>query len=1349
MAVVYRVRDPSRSGDLALKQLTLRNDALRDREANALFEAEFYTLTQLKHPSVIAVYDYGVDSVGPFYTMELLDGGDLTALAPLPYRRACELMVQVCSSLSLLHSRRLLHRDISPRNVRCTQNGMAKLIDFGAMAAMGPSAQTVGTPAFIAPEAMHRLALDARADLFSLGATLYFTLTGRLAFAPRAFSELRDAWRREPAPPSHVVADIPPALDELVLSLLRIDPARRPHSVFEVMQRLAAIAGIAQVESHDAPQAYLATPTLVGRDGELRQFRRHLRAALEGRGRSVLFEGAPGVGRSRLLEACVLEAKIQGATVLRSRGQSASGAAFSSARELVAQMLEALPEVALRCAYELGSASMLLAAPENTTGSDVAPAQVLELATLPTERYALQTALASWIERVCQDQPIVIAVDDMERVDEASLAMLAALAHGASGSRLLIVGTLQQTEQRGLLALGILRRHSYGTGLSPLTAAEIEAMFASVFGNAPHVALVSDRIQRLAHGNPRAALALAQHMLDRGLIRYADGSWSLPPELSVHDLPNNAEEALRAQLEQLPELARHLACMQALALEAPWTRADYAQLAGPKAHAELADALATLLRLGVLTDNGGTYSLSHHGIRSCLIAQLTDEQQTNYHGALADLFARAPAAGGVEVHHLLLAGHSARALERLGSLLAALPAGGLLYERTQLEPKVLAAVLERSLPLAVAQGRPPRELREIARQLIGLSVQTDNKLYYRYAASWREQLTQDSGLADYLALPETLPAAERLKQALDANAARYAAAPAEQRGYAPDEAVRYLAQYVTTSIVIGSRASDTRLLASLPSMLEPFAPLSPMLHALWQNVIAGGEMNYKAQPEQARARVLKVYEQLADVSGRELPNVNAIRNAIAYAVGALEVRLGYPTALQWIEIMEKDPLQQVNGVLLRRLLCIYDGDAEGAEKHRRRAEVLAVQASARQMFDTPFLIELAAQVHAGDLAGIGQVADRITKVAAEAPGWRAQQHLAHGYFQRLRGDLLSAKHAFERSLAVANPESIDPPPNLNAWVSAVAGYTTVLMDLGHVEEARSVGRRAYEQCQVLAVGDGAANLVRALALAEAKLGEYQLAAERLDRLIEQREDMVPSRRSVDYDARACVAIWGKDPTTAARYAELAAKQYRIGTPARSLRHGRLQEEAKQAGLALEVPLTAFESSVLGGARLRDGHTARTRVAAAFEQVDEPEARAQRALSLLCDSSRTRAGQLYVMRAGALVRAASLQLQPDAALDTFANSYWQQQLEDTGQTVIEIEGACLPGLAGTSVWTSRIGIEYRLTLLKCQLDDNLAYVGLVALAAHADQGLSPEYWELATAIGTRLLELGDAEAVAPD
>src|SRR5262249_13116204 len=162
---------------------------------------------------------------GPFYTMELVDGGDLRERTPMHWRDACSVIYDVCSSLALIHSRRLVHRDISPRNIRCSRDGHAKLIDFGALVPMGPGGLIVGTPPFVAPEVLHRSVLDARTDLFSLGASFYYTLTGRIPYSAKSFEQLLDAWDIKPEPPSDLISGIPPELDALVLSLISTTPA--------------------------------------------------------------------------------------------------------------------------------------------------------------------------------------------------------------------------------------------------------------------------------------------------------------------------------------------------------------------------------------------------------------------------------------------------------------------------------------------------------------------------------------------------------------------------------------------------------------------------------------------------------------------------------------------------------------------------------------------------------------------------------------------------------------------------------------------------------------------------------------------------------------------------------------------------------------------------------------------------------------------------------------------------------------------------------------------------------------------------------------------------------------------
>src|SRR6185436_10875747 len=144
----------------------------------------------------------------------------------------------IASSLALLHAHRLIHRDVSPRNVRATRAGRLKLFDFGTLTSFGVPADISGTPAFVPPEALNGGPLDHRADLYSLGCVLYWLLVGRDAFPARHFDELRSLLATSPRSPSNLTTGVPAELDALVMSMLSRDPLARPTSAGEVIARL-------------------------------------------------------------------------------------------------------------------------------------------------------------------------------------------------------------------------------------------------------------------------------------------------------------------------------------------------------------------------------------------------------------------------------------------------------------------------------------------------------------------------------------------------------------------------------------------------------------------------------------------------------------------------------------------------------------------------------------------------------------------------------------------------------------------------------------------------------------------------------------------------------------------------------------------------------------------------------------------------------------------------------------------------------------------------------------------------------------------------------------------------------
>ena len=189
MAEVWLAHDVSSGRSCALKRL--RPDKLDSKREmrTVLFEAEYHALAQLRHPHIVRVEDYGIDAEQVYYTMELLGGGDLQHRGVTGWRELCSILCDVASALALVHSRRFVHRDVTPRNVRFGDDGKARLIDFGALAPMGVCREIVGTPPFVPPEALNGQPLDARADLFALGALAYWTLSGRHAYPARSISD--------------------------------------------------------------------------------------------------------------------------------------------------------------------------------------------------------------------------------------------------------------------------------------------------------------------------------------------------------------------------------------------------------------------------------------------------------------------------------------------------------------------------------------------------------------------------------------------------------------------------------------------------------------------------------------------------------------------------------------------------------------------------------------------------------------------------------------------------------------------------------------------------------------------------------------------------------------------------------------------------------------------------------------------------------------------------------------------------------------------------------------------------------------------------------------------------------
>ncbi len=198
MGIVYKARQPRLDRFVALKILPA--EASRDPAFAERFAREARALAKLSHPSIVTVYDFG-ESDGRFYLlMEFVDGVNLRHLLRdrrLKPEEALQIVPQICEALQYAHDHGVIHRDIKPENILLDKKGHVKIADFGLAKLLGPKAadsaltgsqQIMGTPHYMAPEQMERpLAVDHRADIYSLGVVFYEMLTGGLPlgrFAP-------------------------------------------------------------------------------------------------------------------------------------------------------------------------------------------------------------------------------------------------------------------------------------------------------------------------------------------------------------------------------------------------------------------------------------------------------------------------------------------------------------------------------------------------------------------------------------------------------------------------------------------------------------------------------------------------------------------------------------------------------------------------------------------------------------------------------------------------------------------------------------------------------------------------------------------------------------------------------------------------------------------------------------------------------------------------------------------------------------------------------------------------------------------------------------------------------------
>jgi len=1224
MAAVYRVRDAKSGARYALKRVWA-DDKKRLAKRKALLEREFHTLTHLRHPRIIEVYDFGVDADGPYYTMELLDGSDLDAGGRLPWQEACALLRDIASSLAIIHSRGLVHRDVSARNVRKTADGRAKLIDFGGMVSMGAANDVIGTPPFMSPEVLQMQSLDARADLFSLGGLGFYLLTGRHAFPSRRTQDLRDAWRTKPPSPSRQFAEIPAALSALVLQLLALDRGGRPQTAAEVMERLCVIADLPKEELPEIVSAYLATPTLVGRQRTLLAIRGRMLSLVRGDGGALLIEGPAGSGRSRMIDACVFEGKLLSTVVTRA-GASDATQPWGVAKAIASQLFSLLPAEA----YE---ATRLSIAHLGHLIDELRPDSADSVPVTPPERSLVLRELRDFVLALARNkQRVLIAIDDADHIDEPSMAWLAALADKADRQSLLIALAMEPERPGEPPPATVLRSLALRETLQPLAADQTEALLRSVFGEAKNLGLIAGHIHGLSLGSPRATIELAQHLVDRGLARYESGSWLLPQDLDTSDLPATLSESLARRLDALSPDARELAEALCIGDAQAFPAAAYKALTEHRDQDRVYRAIEDLVAARVLTANSENYSFSQSGFVSVLSSRMDAARKAALHGRLADLLANTGAGVVPRAEHLMAAGRELEAVTLLCSadLQARLPPLPLL------EAAVTFAERDASLP-----ARATHRLRMALLSKAALLLEAN--AFERWLPPVIAQLKRDSGLTLYEELSH-LPDKERLSAALTQTQQRYLGLPEGEKVYVLVDAVRELARLTGAASSIAGSAFDVTILDKLPE-LEPLLPLSPALRIITQAKTATRDwLSGRAE------RACRLYEDILtriaqpDRAGMDDAQAERAQVAVRYVLALHEGVNGIDHAEEHAQFLEGRRQLRVNAWRVRSLLQLSQGDAESAAKSARRAELLQLQDDETHYPGTGVGLQMSASFLAADLLGVKRMLDSLEQLAHSHRGWQPLFLYGQSCYRYLSGDL---EEALEHVLA--GFQFAVPGQNL-PWGFLAAQHIKLLRELGRKAESLERAQQYMEIAHTEELTMAQRFILMESALAFAVAGQSERALGIIEPLTQHIESIGAHGLAlgVFYEARARIAIALLDRAGFERAAESCAREFsRSPNAAVSAKFARLMDEARQQDLApAEAP--PFEVALRLEPESPELDQNNTIVSRILECVDASD-RARCALTMLLQSSESYLGHLYGVQGDRLIALAglpSIEAEPD-------------------------------------------------------------------------------------------------------
>ncbi|PYR27715.1 MAG: hypothetical protein DMF98_05070 [Acidobacteria bacterium] len=726
---------------VALKFLTA---GLDDGAAVEQLMSEARAAAALDHPFICKIYEVAELEGRPCIVMEYVAGETLERRlrrGPVPVAETLRFAEEVAEALEAAHKRRLVHRDLKPANVMLTDGDHVKVTDFGLATRLplrlerqtgsepghtdGSTRMLEGTPAYMSPEQATGQPVDRRSDIFSFGVLLYELVSGIQPFRRMSVGATLTAIREDR--PTDLRQHLPAAeaaLGAVVARMMEKDPAERYQSFGDVRLELRRLSGELASRTKTDSRSFVEPSgtgdrgTLVGREPEQAELLRTIQAAARGRGGLVVVGGEAGVGKSRLVEDALADARQLGCLALVGRCYEHAGTPplvpWIEALEEAARLLPAsvFRDVVGRTAPELAR----LVPEVHRLFPDVPPP--LELPSELQQRFLFNN-IQEFLTRCSRVVPLAIFLDDLQWADESTLRLIHHLAPHVVKMAMVVVGAYRDVDvaaaaersgvSRGLdhllervrgqkraarnraapLAQTTLdqlveQRLARSVRLAPLSEGGVGSLLA-ILGRKEPPAPITRRIFDETGGNPFFVEELFRHLKEEGRLFDPQGGWRRDLDDDEISVPAGVRTVIERRVRRVDQRTHDV--LTAAAVVGPHFELDLLEaitgLDGDTMIAGLEQAEQAHLVNGPSGRHERRWRFAHQLIRQSLISTLPQLKRQRLHARIAAAMERIDPGAAAYIadiaHHLYNAGPMADAGNTARAVVAAGDAAHAVY----------------------------------------------------------------------------------------------------------------------------------------------------------------------------------------------------------------------------------------------------------------------------------------------------------------------------------------------------------------------------------------------------------------------------------------------------------------------------------------------------------------------------------------------------------------------------------------------------------------------------------------------------------------------------------------------